>query len=73
MIDIKEMKMPEYEYKCVATNKIYEINHSAGLHPDECPYCGAQLKRIWSAPSLSFNAEGFTKSTDPIYEHKHNQ
>ncbi len=55
--------MPVYDYKCV-NDHVVEIEHSM---TDErrfwCGRCSKPLKKVMTAPVVSFNGEGFY-STD---------
>lgn len=55
----------KYDYQCPEDGKIVTIQRSIN-DPEleyDCPKCGAQLRRIYSPPPVSFKGPGFY-STD---------
>jgi predicted nucleic acid-binding Zn ribbon protein len=53
--------MANYEYECPAEKEIITISRPMS-EPEKdyfCGVCGAQLKRIYNAAPVKFNATGF--------------
>lgn len=54
--------MPTYEYKCKNDHTYVEVR---GMTEDqkttECPECGEELTRVFTAPSIGFKGTGFAK------------
>lgn len=49
--------MPTYNYRCVNPDCLHEIERFHGIngHPDqECPICGARMKKLVGAPPHKF-------------------
>lgn len=57
--------MPTYEYKCDSCSNTYTIDR--GINEDSvapvCVDCRTSMSRVWSSPTILFNASGFY-STD---------
>jgi putative FmdB family regulatory protein len=54
-----------YEYECPGDGEIVEIERAVS-EPEidyACGLCGAKLRRVWSAPVITFKGSGFY-STD---------
>jgi putative FmdB family regulatory protein len=54
-----------YQYECPGDNEIVEIERSVN-EPEidyACGLCGAKLRRIYTAPTITFKGSGFY-STD---------
>lgn len=54
-----------YEYECPGDGEIIEIERAVS-EPEidyACGLCGAKLRRVWSAPVITFKGSGFY-STD---------
>jgi len=52
--------MPTYEYICRSCGHRFEVVRS--IHDDaltECPDCGGQLRKVFTAPAISFKGSGF--------------
>lgn len=51
--------MPTYDYKCIEGH-IQTISHGFNSEPTVyCGKCSALMKKIFSAPSVTFKGEGF--------------
>jgi len=58
--------MPTYEYECTPCRVIYQTRHGVNDPPvQSCPKCGADVKRLISAPNL--NLKGFNSPTEAKY------
>lgn len=54
--------MPTYEYVCLKDHKYQEVRGiNEEQQRDDCPECGEKLKRIFSAPPITFNGTGFSQ------------
>ena len=53
-----------YEYECPGDGEIVEIERKMSDPEGEysCPTCGAQLRRVYNAVPIQFNAKGFYKT-----------
>jgi putative FmdB family regulatory protein len=52
--------MPTYEYVCKSCGHLFEIIQSMRDDPlKECPQCGGELRKIFTAPAISFKGSGF--------------
>jgi putative FmdB family regulatory protein len=52
--------MPTYEYICKSCGHLFEIVQS--MKDDaltECPQCGGELRKVFTAPSIAFKGSGF--------------
>lgn len=38
--------MPTYDYRCIACNALYEIEHKLSEKPDDCE-CGGELEKVF--------------------------
>ena len=57
--------MPTYDYRCDACENIFEVFQSFSEDPlSTCPEenCGGAVKKIFSAPGISFKGSGFYKN-----------
>ena len=57
--------MPTYDYKCETCGKTFEVFQSFREDPlTECPdkSCTGTVKKIFSAPGISFKGSGFYKN-----------
>jgi putative FmdB family regulatory protein len=55
--------MPLYEYQCVNCSERVEILQRASDPPySHCPKCGAEMKKLLSAPAIQFKGSGFYKT-----------
>ena len=57
--------MPTYDYRCDACENVFEVFQSFSEDPlSTCPEenCGGAVKKIFSAPGLSFKGSGFYKN-----------
>jgi len=53
-----------YEYECLGDGEIVEIERTIN-EPEvdyACGLCGAKMKRVWSAPVITFKGPGFYKT-----------
>ena len=53
-----------YEYECPGDGEIVEIERTIS-EPEidyACGLCGAKMKRVWSAPVITFKGPGFYKT-----------
>ena len=58
--------MPVYEYECTPCRVIYETEHGMnGPAPTECPKCGGEIARHFTAPHLA--TKHFTSPTEEKY------
>ena len=52
--------MPTYEYVCKNCGHLFEIVQSMRDDPlTECPECGGELRKVFTAPSIAFKGSGF--------------
>ena len=51
--------MPNYEYKCVACEHIFELWQEVGAVAPPCPECGSEVKKVFHAPRVIFKGSGF--------------
>ena len=52
--------MPTYEYICKSCGHLFEIVQSMRDDPlTECPECGGELRKVFSAPAIAFKGSGF--------------
>ena len=56
--------MATYEYQCLEDNNVQAIVRTFDERDDlvTCNRCGNEMKRIFSAPSITFNGPGFYKT-----------
>ncbi len=57
--------MPTYDYRCDACENVFEVFQSFSEDPlSTCPEenCGGAVKKIFSAPGISFKGSGFYKN-----------
>jgi putative FmdB family regulatory protein len=55
--------MPKYEYACKSCGEHIEVVQSFADAPlTECPACGAELRKVFSAPSIAFKGSGFYRT-----------
>ena len=57
--------MPTYDYRCEACGKTFEVFQSFSDEPlTDCPdqACTGTVKKIFSAPGISFKGSGFYKN-----------
>ena len=57
--------MPTYDYRCDACENVFEVFQSFSEDPPStCPEenCGGAVKKIFSAPGISFKGSGFYKN-----------
>ena len=57
--------MPTYDYRCETCGKTFEVFQSFSEDPlTECPdkSCTGTVKKIFSAPGISFKGSGFYKN-----------
>ncbi len=57
--------MPTYDYRCDACENVFEVFQSFSEDPlSKCPEenCGGEVKKIFSAPGISFKGSGFYKN-----------
>lgn len=55
--------MPKYEYACKSCGERLEVRQSftdAAL--TECPACGGPLRKVFSAPAITFKGSGFYRT-----------
>lgn len=59
--------MPKYEYACKSCGQHLEVTQSFSDAPlTECETCGGPLRKVFSAPAITFKGSGFYR-TDNIY------
>ena len=59
--------MPKYEYACKSCGLRLEVTQSFSDAPlTECEGCGGPLRKVFSAPAITFKGSGFYR-TDNIY------
>jgi putative FmdB family regulatory protein len=52
--------MPTYDYRCDPCDATFEVKRSiADRSPEQCPTCGAEARRLMSAPAVVFKGSGF--------------
>ena len=51
--------MPNYEYKCVACEHIFELWQNVGDAAPPCPECESEVKKVFHAPRVIFKGSGF--------------
>ena len=51
--------MPRYEYACQQCEQHYDIDRpmSEASDPHQCPFCGADAKRVFTAPKFLFKPD----------------
>lgn len=55
--------MPKYEYACKSCGERLEVVQSFTDDPlTECPACAGPLRKVFSAPAISFKGSGFYKT-----------
>ena len=55
--------MPKYEYACKSCGERLEVVQKFTDDPlTECPACGGVLRKVFSAPSISFKGSGFYRT-----------
>lgn len=55
--------MPKYEYACKSCGERLEVVQSFTDDPlTECPACGGVLRKVFSAPAISFKGKGFYRT-----------
>jgi len=57
--------MPTYDYRCDACGNVFEVFQSFSEDPlSKCPdeNCAGEVKKIFSAPGISFKGSGFYKN-----------
>ena len=55
--------MPKYEYACKSCGERLEVVQKFTDDPlTECPACGGVLRKVFSAPAISFKGSGFYKT-----------
>jgi putative FmdB family regulatory protein len=55
--------MPKYEYACKSCGERLEVVQSFSDAPlTECPACGGVLRKVFSAPAITFKGSGFYKT-----------
>ena len=55
--------MPKYEYACKSCGEHLEVVQTfADAALTECPACGGQLRKVFSAPSIAFKGSGFYRT-----------
>ena len=55
--------MPIYAYSCESCEEVREI--SKGMndpHPEKCPDCGNDIKRVFNVAGIQFKGKGFYKT-----------
>lgn len=51
--------MPNYEYKCVSCDHIFELWQNVGEAAPQCPECGSDVKKVFHPPRVIFKGSGF--------------
>jgi len=52
--------MPIYEFRCAACDDRFEVERPMGkVTGVQCPSCGAEAKRVFSASAVVFKGTGF--------------
>jgi putative FmdB family regulatory protein len=55
--------MPKYEYACKSCGERLEVVQKFTDAPlTDCPACGGVLRKVFSAPSISFKGSGFYRT-----------
>jgi len=55
--------MPLYEYQCIQCSERVEIIQKLSDPPySHCPKCGAEMKKLFSAPAIQFKGSGWYKT-----------
>ncbi len=55
--------MPKYEYACKSCGEHLEVAQSFTDAPlTECPACSGPLRKVYSAPAISFKGSGFYRT-----------
>ena len=55
--------MPKYEYACKSCGEHLEVVQSFTDAPlTECPSCGGPLRKVFSAPAITFKGSGFYRT-----------
>ncbi|HEX2048589.1 MAG TPA: FmdB family zinc ribbon protein [Acidimicrobiales bacterium] len=55
--------MPKYEYACKSCGERLELVQSFNDAPlTECPACGGSLRKVFSAPAITFKGSGFYRT-----------
>ena len=55
--------MPKYEYACKSCGERLEVVQAFTDEPlAECPACGGVLRKVFSAPAISFKGKGFYRN-----------
>ena len=55
--------MPTYDYRCKDCGHSFETQQAFSDDPlTECPSCGGNLKKVFSAVGISFKGSGFYKT-----------
>jgi putative FmdB family regulatory protein len=55
--------MPKYEYACKSCGERLEVVQSFTDDPlTECPACGGVLRKVFSAPAITFKGKGFYRT-----------
>jgi putative FmdB family regulatory protein len=56
--------MATYEYQCNSDNRVQVISRHFDERDDlvTCATCGGEMRRIFSAPAITFNGPGFYKT-----------
>ena len=55
----KEKVVPNYEYKCVSCEHIFELWQNVGEAAPQCPECGSEVKKVFHPPRVIFKGSGF--------------
>jgi len=57
--------MPEYAYKCTECGHAFDVkkSFSEAIRQEECPICGCETQRVWSAPALGGTASAAASSS----------
>ena len=55
--------MPKYEYACRSCGQHLEVVQSFTDEPlTDCPACGGPLRKVFSAPAITFKGSGFYRT-----------
>lgn len=54
--------MPLYDYKCTKCNNKFTVNHGPHDSIGNCDKCGAEVKKVISAPFVIYRGGGFYKT-----------
>lgn len=59
--------MPRYEFTCKSCDTSLEVKHRT-LGGETCPEagCDGELRRVFYAPGVHFNADGFYATRDDV-------